>query len=64
MSKSKRKWQADFLRDDHQVPISSTLPIFPYYISCVIREQVIWVLAIAHGHSRPEYWTDRPKVID
>lgn len=40
------------------------LQIFPYYISYVIRDQVIWVLAIAHGHSRPEYWIDRPKLID
>jgi hypothetical protein len=40
------------------------LQIFPYYISYVVRDQVIWVLAIAHGHSRPEYWIDRPRAID
>jgi ParE toxin of type II toxin-antitoxin system, parDE len=40
------------------------LKIFPYYISYVVRDPVIWILAIAHGHSRPEYWIDRPKAID
>jgi ParE toxin of type II toxin-antitoxin system, parDE len=40
------------------------LKIFPYYISYVVRDQIIWILAIAHGHSRPEYWIDRPKAID
>ena len=39
------------------------LKIFPYYISYIVRDPVIWILAIAHGHSRPEYWIDRPKVI-
>jgi len=40
------------------------LKIFPYYISYVVRDPIIWILAIAHGHSRPEYWIDRPKAID
>jgi hypothetical protein len=40
------------------------LKIFPYYISYIVRDPMIWILAIAHGHSRPEYWIDRPKVID
>jgi toxin ParE1/3/4 len=40
------------------------LKIFPYYISYVVRDPMIWILAIAHGHSRPEYWIDRPKTID
>lgn len=35
------------------------LKIFPYYISYMIRDPKIWILAIAHGHSRPEYWIDR-----
>jgi hypothetical protein len=40
------------------------LKIFPYYISYVVRDPVIWILAIAHGHTRPEYWIYRPKAID
>ncbi len=39
------------------------LKIFPYYISYMVRDPVIWVLAIAHGHTRPEYWIDRPKPV-
>jgi len=40
------------------------LKVFPYYVSYVVRDPVIWILAIAHGHSRPEYWIDRPKTVD
>jgi hypothetical protein len=40
------------------------LKIFPYYIPHIIRDPVIWILAIAHGHRRPKYWVDRPKAID
>jgi hypothetical protein len=29
-----------------------------------VRDPVIWILAIAHGHTRPEYWIDRPKAMD
>ena len=39
------------------------LKLFPYYISYIVREPVIWILAIAHGHRRPEYWVDRPKTV-
>jgi toxin ParE1/3/4 len=39
------------------------LKLFPYYISYIVREPVIWILAIAHGHTRPEYWIDRPKTV-
>ena len=35
------------------------LRIFPYYIAYLIRDPVIWILAVAHGHSLPEYWIDR-----
>ena len=35
------------------------LSVFPFYISYIVRDQAIWVLAIAHGHTRPEYWIDR-----
>lgn len=40
------------------------LKIFPYYISYVARDSVIWILAVAHGHSRPEYWVDRVGATD
>jgi plasmid stabilization system protein ParE len=40
------------------------LKIFPYYISYIVRDPVIWILAIAHGHTQPDYWIDRPKSID
>jgi plasmid stabilization system protein ParE len=36
------------------------LKIFPYYVSYVVRDAVIWILAVAHGHTLPEYWIDRP----
>jgi hypothetical protein len=39
------------------------LKLFPYYISYIVREPAIWILAIAHGHRRPEYWIDRPKAV-
>ena len=39
------------------------LKLFPYYISYIVREPMIWVLAVAHGHRRPEYWIDRPKTV-
>jgi toxin ParE1/3/4 len=35
------------------------LKLFPYYISYIVREPIIWILAVAHGHKRPEYWIDR-----
>jgi hypothetical protein len=36
------------------------LKIFPYYVSYVVRDAVIWILAVARGHTLPEYWIDRP----
>nr|WP_298722201.1 type II toxin-antitoxin system RelE/ParE family toxin [uncultured Steroidobacter sp.] len=39
------------------------LKIFPYYISYIVRDSAIWILANAHGHTRPEYWIDRPDEI-
>ncbi len=35
------------------------LRAFPHYVAYVIREDTIWVVAIAHGHRRPEFWIDR-----
>jgi plasmid stabilization system protein ParE len=35
------------------------LRVFPYYVAYILRDPVIWILSIAHGHSLPEYWIDR-----
>ena len=35
------------------------LKAFPYYLAYVLRQQAVWVLAIAHGHRKPEYWIGR-----
>ena len=35
------------------------LQAFPHYIAYVIRSETIWIIAIAHGHRRPEFWLDR-----
>lgn len=32
---------------------------FPHYVASVIRGDTIWVVATAHGHRRPEFWTGR-----
>ncbi len=39
------------------------LKIFPYYISYIVRERTIWVLAIAHSHRKPEFWVNRKNKI-
>src|SRR6266480_1352888 len=35
------------------------LRIFPYYIPYIIREESLWILAIAHTRRKPEYWLQR-----
>jgi plasmid stabilization system protein ParE len=35
------------------------LRIFPYFIPYIIRGTTLWVLALAHGSRRPEYWIKR-----
>ncbi len=35
------------------------LRIFPYYVPDVVREQILWVLAVAHAGRRPLYWISR-----
>ena len=39
------------------------LKVFPYYIAYIIRGEILWILAIAHGHRKPEYWINREKGI-
>lgn len=33
--------------------------VFPYYVAYVVHQESIWVLAIAHGHRKPECWIER-----
>jgi hypothetical protein len=35
------------------------LRAFPHFVAYVIRNDVIWVTAIAHAHRRPEHWIGR-----
>jgi hypothetical protein len=39
------------------------LKVFPYYIAYIIREDTLWILAIAHSHRKPEYWIKRKNEI-
>ena len=39
------------------------LKVFLYYIAYIIREDTLWILAIAHGHRKPEYWIKRKNEI-
>ncbi len=39
------------------------LKIFRYYIAYALRNETVWVLAIAHGHRRPEFWAERESQI-
>ena len=32
---------------------------FPHYVAYIRRGDTIWVVAIAHGHRRPEFWINR-----
>jgi hypothetical protein len=35
------------------------LRVFPYYIAYFIWADTVWILALAHGRRRPEYWLKR-----
>ena len=35
------------------------LKVFPYYVAYLIWQDTIWILAVAHGHRKPEYWIHR-----
>jgi hypothetical protein len=35
------------------------LRAFPHFIAYIVRRDVIWIVAIAHGHRRPEFWRGR-----
>ena len=35
------------------------LRVFPYYIPYTVREETLWVLAVAHASRKPHYWISR-----
>ena len=37
------------------------LKVFPFYIAYVLEGDSVWVLAVAHSHRTPGYWTRRMK---
>lgn len=37
------------------------LRVFPFYVAYVAENDLIWVLAVAHGYRKPGYWSDRMK---
>jgi len=39
------------------------LKVFPFFIAYIIRENTLWILAIAHGYRKPEYWINRKNEI-
>lgn len=36
-------------------------PVFPYYVAYIIRDDKIFVVAVASGHRKPDYWKSRLK---
>src|SRR5881397_3120744 len=37
------------------------LSVFQHYIAYIIRDDALWVVAICHGHQKPEFWLNRLK---
>jgi len=35
------------------------LSVFGHYIAYIIRDDVLWVVAICHSHRKPEFWIGR-----
>lgn len=38
------------------------LRVFPFYLPYVVRDDTVWVLAIAHGSRKPEFWIRRKNI--
>ena len=34
-------------------------PVFPYFVAYMIRDEEIVIVAVGHGHRKPEYWKSR-----
>lgn len=41
----------------------ANLSVFPHYIAYLVRDDLIWVVAIAHGRRKPEFWINRTEGI-
>ena len=39
------------------------LKVFQHYVAYFIWAETIWIVAVAHGRRRPEYWLSRKKLI-
>jgi plasmid stabilization system protein ParE len=39
-------------------------PVFTHYAAYIVRGDVIWVVAIAHAHRKPEFWRSRKGVLE
>jgi hypothetical protein len=35
------------------------LRVFPYYIPYIVRNETLWILAVAHASRKPLYWISR-----
>ena len=35
------------------------LSVFRHYLAYIIRDDILWVVAICHSHQEPEFWIDR-----
>ena len=35
------------------------LSVFRHYIPYIIRDEILWVVAICHSHRKPEFWLSR-----
>jgi hypothetical protein len=35
------------------------LTVFRHYIAYIVRDDVLWVIAICHSHRKPEFWLAR-----
>ena len=39
------------------------LRVFQYYVVFITRGTALWIVAVAHGSQKPEYWIQRKKDI-
>jgi len=56
----------DWIIQNHEVPRLRSrgyrrvnLKVFSHYIAYIVRGEVLWVIAVAHAHQRPEFWIRR-----
>ena len=34
-------------------------PVFPYFVAYIMRKQKIIIVAVGHGHRKPDFWKSR-----